>query len=108
MERFRMIETQQYVFTVEGETEAWYLKWLQDQINNYPNRKYKAFIKADVNQSPKNYSKRFTAKSVPQITHLCDVEGKEQDNIDHFKKILSEMKTVKAQKGIIYILGTVT
>ncbi len=26
-------ETKKYVFTVEGETEQWYLYWLRDQIS---------------------------------------------------------------------------
>lgn len=26
--------TNKYYFSVEGETEQWYLKWLQDAINN--------------------------------------------------------------------------
>lgn len=26
--------TNKYYFSVEGETEQWYLKWLQDLINN--------------------------------------------------------------------------
>ena len=25
--------TKKFVFTVEGETEQWYLEWLRDQIN---------------------------------------------------------------------------
>lgn len=28
-----MRETLKYTFTVEGETEQWYLLWLRDQIN---------------------------------------------------------------------------
>ena len=28
-----MKSTKKYYFTVEGETEQWYLKWLQDRIN---------------------------------------------------------------------------
>ena len=27
------LETRKYTFTVEGETEQWYLLWLGDQIN---------------------------------------------------------------------------
>ncbi|GEB77771.1 hypothetical protein SIN01_21160 [Sporolactobacillus inulinus] len=33
-----------FYFSVEGETEKWYLDWLQKQINNHPDAKYKAFI----------------------------------------------------------------
>jgi len=27
------LETKKFVFSVEGETEQWYLLWLRDQIN---------------------------------------------------------------------------
>ena len=30
------LETIKYTFTVEGETEQWYLEWLRDQINVCP------------------------------------------------------------------------
>ena len=34
------LETLKYTFTVEGETEQWYLFWLRDQINGYAGRTY--------------------------------------------------------------------
>lgn len=30
-----------YYFSVEGETEKWYLKWLENQINNNENSLFK-------------------------------------------------------------------
>lgn len=36
--------TNKYYFSVEGETEKWYLDWLQDKINNEPATKYKVSI----------------------------------------------------------------
>ena len=35
-----MKKTKKYYFSVEGETEQWYLKWLQNTINSIPERKY--------------------------------------------------------------------
>ena len=101
----KRLESRQYVFSVEGETEYWYLKWLQNQINNCPNRKYNALIKPWVDKSPRHFSKRLTAKTTPHIIHLCDIEGNEQENIVNFNNILTEMKNVRVQKGIYYILG---
>ena len=34
-------QTLTYYFSVEGETEKWYLDWLQDQINAASEAKYK-------------------------------------------------------------------
>lgn len=33
--------TKKYYFTVEGQTEFWYLKWLQDTINKQDNAECK-------------------------------------------------------------------
>ena len=47
-------ETKKYTFTVEGETEKWYLDWLAEQINSCEEAKYKVSIVAKVQQSPAN------------------------------------------------------
>ena len=35
--RTRRKQTKKYYFSVEGETEKWYLEWLQKQINDSAN-----------------------------------------------------------------------
>lgn len=40
----RRKSTKKYYFSVEGETEQWYLKWLQDLINNTEESTYKVSI----------------------------------------------------------------
>ena len=50
-------------FSVEGETEKWYLDWLEDQINAAPEAKYKVKIKADVQPDPVSYGKKLTVQS---------------------------------------------
>lgn len=37
----KMKSTKKYYFSVEGETEQWYLKWLQDRINETEEAKIK-------------------------------------------------------------------
>lgn len=98
-------ETKKYIFTVEGETEQWYLYWLRDQINACEKATYNVSIVASVQQSPKSYSKTINAKSTPNITHLCDIESNECEHINKFKNILSEMAAVKKSKKIQYSLG---
>ena len=63
------LETQKYVFTVEGETERWYLLWLKDQINACENRTHNVSIDPRVQQSPKKFFKGVTAKTIPAVTH---------------------------------------
>ena len=99
------LETKKFVFTVEGETEQWYLLWLRDQINQCENRKYNVAIEAKVQQSPKKFYKTVNAKTTPEVFHICDVESNEPVHVEKFQNILSEMKEAKTQKKITYRLG---
>ena len=40
-------KTQTYYFSVEGQTEYWYLKWIEEQINASDNAKFKVSIKVE-------------------------------------------------------------
>ena len=44
--------TNKYYFSVEGETEQWYLKWLQDAINNTEEASCKVSIDCPVRKNP--------------------------------------------------------
>lgn len=97
--------TKKFVFTVEGETEKWYLEWLRDQINICESRKYNVAVDAKVQQSPKKFYKNANAKATPEVFHICDVESNEPVHVEKFQTILSEMKEAKTQKKITYRLG---
>ena len=99
------LETKKFVFSVEGETEQWYLLWLRDQINQCEKRKYNVSIDAKIQQSPKKFYKTVNAKTTPEIIHICDVESNEPVHVEKFRNILSEMKEAKTQKRITYRLG---
>ena len=99
------LETKKFVFTVEGETEQWYLEWLRDQINTCEDRKFNVAVDVKVQQSPRKFYKTVNAKIVPEVFHICDIESNEKVHVDKFKNILSEMKEAKTQKKITYKLG---
>lgn len=99
------LETKKFIFTVEGETEQWYLFWLREQINRYEDRKYNVSIEAKIQQSPGKFFKTVNAKTVPEVFHICDVESNEPVHVEKFKRILSEMREAKTQKKITYQLG---
>ena len=97
--------TKKFVFTVEGETEKWYLEWLRDQINTCKSRNYNVALDVKVQQSPKKFYKSANAKAAPEVFHICDVESSDPVHIEKLQSILSEMKEAKTQKKIIYKLG---
>ena len=45
-------ETKKYYFSVEGETEKWYLDWLQKTINAFPDSKYNVKLDAKIQKDP--------------------------------------------------------
>lgn len=99
------LQTLKYTFTVEGETEQWYLLWLRDQINAYSDRKYNIAVDPKIQKSPAKFYKSTTVKATPEVTHICDVESNEPIHVIRFQTVLSEMKTARMNKHIVYNLG---
>ena len=62
-------ETRKYIFTVEGDTEKYYLEWLKEQINNCDTAEYKASIVSKVQQSPSKFVKSQTTFELWMILH---------------------------------------
>ena len=50
-----------YYFSVEGETEKWYLKWLESQINNNDNALFKVNFTVYIQKDPVAAIKRITS-----------------------------------------------
>ena len=98
-------ENRRYVFTVEGECEARYLKYLQQLINSSKESTCTVEIKAFITSDPYKTAKAFNCITTPQLYHLCDVESQEQEHIVKFQKILKGLSTIKKEKKIQYDLG---
>ncbi len=101
-ERF---ESLKFAFSVEGETEKWYLEWLQKVINSSHDAKYHVVFKTKVERNPIKFAKSLNAKTTPSITHLCDVEGPMIGDSRGFETTLANLKEARTQKGIDYRLG---
>lgn len=93
-----------YYFSVEGETEKWYFKWLENQINNNDNASFKVNFNVYVQKEPTRAAKRITSVDNIEIVHVFDFE--EPQNEEAFKKTLSSMKkAAKMKKVKKYNLG---
>jgi hypothetical protein len=98
--------TQKYYFSVEGETEDWYLKWLEDKINNESAAKYNVSIDSRVQKNPLKRAKSMTVLAKTEVTHVCDYESNEDIHTIQFKETLDLLKeTKKLGKQIKYNLG---
>ncbi|KUO76547.1 MAG: hypothetical protein APF77_05305 [Clostridia bacterium BRH_c25] len=48
----KLKQMKKYHFSVEGETEQWYLKWLQSLINETPESAFKVSFDCPVQKNP--------------------------------------------------------
>ncbi len=98
--------TNKYYFSVEGETEQWYLKWLQDLINNTEESVCKVSIDCPVKKNPLKHAKSLTITRKIEIYHFFDYESDElihvqgfQDAMDNMKKAEQLGKQIKYRSG---------
>lgn len=98
-------EIRKYVFSVEGDTEKWYLEWLCQQLNAFENTKYRVLIVAEVQKNPLKFAKRLNTSTTPKVTHLCDMEGETPTELREFENVLHLMKQAQKNKRIEYDLG---
>ncbi len=95
-----------YYFSVEGETEQWYLEWLQRIINAEPNAKYTVKLDSKIQKDPLSRAKRMTIVGKTEITHIFDYESDEEIHVKQFKTALERMKDAQnTGKNIKYHLG---
>ncbi len=93
-------------FSVEGETEKWYLDWLEKQINANSNKEFSVNFESRVKQNPVRFVKGLSYVSdKAELIHICDYEGNTEEYIKRFKlaldritearKIVNDTKTRK-------------
>ena len=99
-------ENRTYYFSVEGETEQWYLEWLQRMINVYPAARYTVKLDSKIQKDPLARVKRLTIVDKTEITHIFDYESEEPVHVQQFKAVLDRMKAAQdSGKNIKYQLG---
>ena len=91
-----------YYFSVEGETENWYLQWLQDIINNCESVHHRVSLKSKVQKDPLSYVKSVTLMPNETIYHFFDYESSEPVHTDNFKRTIDRMREAERQKRIRY------
>lgn len=66
-----------FIFTVEGETEKWYLERLKELINDSEKALNQVSFKITVEKDPLSYAKGVSERGKIKIIHLCDVESED-------------------------------
>lgn len=93
-----------HYFSVEGETEKWYLEHLNRLIRNAPCKTRSVTIVPKHDKSPKSCVQKIPNLYGIEITHVCDVESRDDAHRAAFHKILSEIKAARCGK-VNYHLG---
>lgn len=93
----RMKTTRKYHFSVEGETEKWYLDWLQKTINNESSATHKVLIESKIEKNPLKRAKSMGVLSKIEITHLFDYESNDDVHTIQFIKTLDLLKESSKQ-----------
>jgi len=86
----RIKTTQEFHFSVEGETEKWYFEWLSRQIKNDPKATKNAKIICKI-RSPIKYIRGLVMIFPVEVTHVFDYESHDPIHTSRFKKTLSDM-----------------
>lgn len=99
-------ETRKYYFSVEGETEKWYLDWLQKTINAISESKYNVKLDAKIQKDLLARVKGMTLLEQTEITHVFDRESEDSIHTKQFQETLDRMSDAEQLgKDINYKLG---
>ncbi len=103
-----------FYFSVEGETEQWYLEHLQKLVNNELKRQEADFrigMVIKVEKDPRQISWPFITRwEQTKVVHVCDYEKpvpqqSGMNRLEQFKTILSNMSAAGTDKNLTYSLG---
>lgn len=102
----KLKQTRKYYFSVEGETEQWYLKWLQGLINDATEAEYKVSFDCPVQKNPLKRAKSIVVTGKTDIYHISDYESDEEIHVREFRETMDNMKLAKdLGKQINYKFG---
>lgn len=90
----KRIITKSYYFSVEGETERWYLEHLQKIINNSEKTKNKVKFITRVKKDPRDMVKAYPFANKTTINHICDIESNSDEHRKIFRQTLDNMELV--------------
>ncbi|MFI3170109.1 MAG: RloB domain-containing protein [Faecalibacterium sp.] len=99
-------QIKKYYFSVEGETEQWYLKHLQQLINSAEESAYTVSFDCPIYKNPTKRVKSLVVTGKTEIHHLSDYESDDPNHVKEFTDTMDNLK--KAQtlgKQISYKFG---
>lgn len=96
---------QKYFFSVEGETEQWYLEWLNAEINKNDAAAYEVLFDIKIEKNPVKRVRGMTFINKTEIWHLSDYESDEDVHTEQFIETMDKMKEAQRNKQVKYFFG---
>lgn len=101
-----MRESRKFYFSVEGDTEKWYLEWLRDSINTSKEAIFNVKFDCKIDKDPLSRVKGMSVLGKTEIAHIFDRESEEPIHVRQFETTLERMKEAQnIGKNIKYTLG---
>lgn len=94
-----------FYFSVEGETEKWYLEHLRDLVNGLSEARSRISLKCLVCKSPLEFIKRQPFVFRTEAGHICDYESGGEEHRKVFENVLAQMEEAERIKDVHYELG---
>lgn len=101
-----ILESKQYNFAVEGQTEKLYFEHLQKLINSDPNAKSHVKFNIKVSKHPTKYAKEIKGINKVTLYYIFDRESEEPIDTKNFVDALKQMaKFQKKYKRVTFKIG---
>jgi len=78
-------EAIKFTFSVEGDTEKWYLEWLSRAINDSTTATFKASFDCKIEKDPLSRAKGLSVLVKTDIVHIFDRESEEPVHVQQFE-----------------------
>lgn len=102
----RLKQNNKYYFSVEGDTEKWYLEHLQKLINDCADATCTVKINVKIEKNPVKMVKALTVSGKTTIWHLSDYESDEPVHTQAFIETMDNLKaSQKMGKQVKYMFG---
>ena len=99
-------KNKKYYFSVEGETEQWYLEWLEKYINSLKESIYNVKFDVEIEKNPYKRAKKMSIIKKTEIWHLSDYESNDSFHANQFKETIDNLKKAMGiGKSITYEFG---
>ena len=102
----RRKETHKHYFSVEGETEKWYLEWLEARINADTRATARVSFSVKVQKDPLKMAKSMTVLGKTKVCHVFDCESADDAHVRQFRRTLERMRDAgRLGRSISYASG---